>query len=249
MRIHSRENRFWNPSVRAWKRAAVAIALVSSTLGTAFFPGCVLETERKGPVILFMGNSITLNAPAPDLKWYGTWGMAASVPEKDYLHQTVELLKEKGMAVEPHVGERNCVPCDGGIDEQAQNREQIRRLRPRYVVVQLSEHSFEIELKSGKMKAQYISLLKMLHEEGVPRVYCLGAWGERAPDELRGTAIQAALSGFPEYRFVDISPIVRDSANYGDPAAFTDLAVLWHPGDRGMRALAETVSAVVWADR
>src|SRR5689334_12442613 len=144
MRIHRRENRFWNPSGPAFKRAAAAIALIFSALGTAFFPGCFFETERKGPVILFMGNSITQNAPAPDLKWYGTWGMAASAPEKDYLHRTVTLLKEKGLDVEPHVGERNCVPCDGGIEEQARNREQIRRLRPRYVVIQLSEHSFDI---------------------------------------------------------------------------------------------------------
>lgn len=249
MRIHRRENRFRDPSGRASRRMAVAIALIFSALGTAFFPGCFFETERKGPVILFMGNSITQNAPAPDLKWYGTWGMAASAPENDYLHQTVSLLKEKGMDVEPHVGERNCVPCDGGIDEQAQNREQIRRLRPRYVVVQLSEHSFDIELRSGKMKAQYISLLEMLHQEGVPHVYCLGAWGEKSPDEPRGTAIQAALFGFPEYRFLDIAAIVRDSANYGDPASFTDAAVLWHPGDRGMRAIAETVSQAVWSDR
>jgi hypothetical protein len=249
MRIHRRENRFWNPSVRASKGPALAIALIFSALGTAFFPGCFFETERKGPVILFMGNSITQNAPAPYLNWFGTWGMAASAPEKDYLHQTVSLLKEKGMDVEPHVGERNCIPCDGGIEEQTVNREQIRRLRPRYVVVQLSEHSFDIELRSGKMKAQYADLLKMLHEEGVPHVYCLGAWGEKSPDEPRGTAIQAALHGFPEYRFLDISASVRDSANYGDPALFTDAGVLWHPGDRGMRAIAETVSAAVWTDR
>lgn len=251
MRIARSLLRFWNPTARARMGAAGAIALAIATLGTPLLPGCVFETERKGPVILFMGNSITFNLrdTAAGSEWHGDWGMAASALDKDYVHRTVARLKEKGMDVDARIGERNCVPCDGAIDEQAHAVEQLRRLRPEYVVVQLSEHSFEIELRSGKMTAQYKSLLRLLRDEGVPHVYCLGAWGEKSPDDARATAIKAALWDFPEYRFLDISALSRDTLNYGDTKMFSNPFIAWHPGDRGMDGIASVIAEAVWADR
>lgn len=249
MRIPRREIRFWNPSAGAWRRAAGAITLAFSTLGTPFLPGCVFETERKGPVILFMGNSITLHDTLPAVGWNGAWGMAASAPDKDYVHRTVARLKDRGMEVDARIGERNCVPCDGAIDEQAHAVEQLRRLRPRYAVVQLSENNFDIELRSGKMTAQYKSLLRVLRDEGVPHVYCLGAWGEKSPDDARATAIKAALWDFPGYRFLDISGLSNDTLNYGDTTMFSNRFVAWHPGDRGMDGIASVIADAVWSDR
>ncbi|GEM_PF-1277812 len=250
MRIPWPEHRFWNPSAAAWRRTAGALAFVYSTLGTALLPGCVFETEHKGPVILFMGNSITLNLPAPEAGWSGNWGMAASAPDKDYVHQTIALLKAQGMEADGRIADKDfCEPCDGGIDEQAHNMAQVRRLHPRYVIVQLSEHSFDIELRSGKMTRQYQSLLQGLRDEGVPHVYCLGAWNEKSPAAPHGVAIREALSDFPQYRFLDISSVAQDTLNYGDTTVFKNVYVAWHPGDKGMRGLAGIISDAILGDR
>lgn len=196
-----------------------------------------------------MGNSITWHTPAPHLGWTGNWGMAATSMESDYAHQTVRLLREKGMRVEMELADRDCPDCDGAIDEQVHNMDQVRRLRPRYVVVQLTEHSGDIELRSGKMTEQYRSLLGALRKEGVPHVYCISAWGETALNQPHAERLATALSGFPEYEMVDITAVAGDSLNYGDKSLFSDPHVAWHPGDRGMLGMAEALSEAVWADR
>lgn len=175
--------------------------------------------------------------------------MAATGLEKDYVHQTSRLLREKGLDLEPIIADRNCPNCDGAIDEQIHNMAQVRQLQPRYVVVQLSEHSGEIELRSGKMTAQYMQLLQALREAGVPHVYCLTSWGEKDLNEPHNQSIIQTLKNFSDYSLVDISAVAADKANYGDSTAFSDGAVLWHPGDQGMLGIAQTLSEAIWADR
>ena len=210
---------------------------------------CVFETRTEAPKVLFMGNSITYNRPVPEIGWDGAWGMAASARDSDYVHQTVRLLAERGLAVEAHVADRDCPDCDGAIDEQIHNMDQVERLKPRYVIVQLSEHSQEIELRSGKMTEQYRKLLRGLDSLGVPHVYCLGTWSEAAEEGPYAQAIHYAVREFPGVRYLSIRHVSADPANYGDPALFGDTGVLWHPGDKGMLGIARVIADAIWEDR
>ncbi len=57
----------------------------------------VFDATKKGPRVLFVGNSITLHGPRPTIGWTNNWGMAASALDKDYVH----LLQKKIVAVQP----------------------------------------------------------------------------------------------------------------------------------------------------
>lgn len=55
------------------------------------------DAAKKGPRVLFVGNSITLHGPRPQIGWTNNWGMAASARDRDYVH----LLQKRIVAVQP----------------------------------------------------------------------------------------------------------------------------------------------------
>ena len=57
------------------------------------------DATKKGPRVLFVGNSITLHGPRPQIGWTNNWGMAATARDKDYVH----LLQKKIVEVQPEV--------------------------------------------------------------------------------------------------------------------------------------------------
>ena len=55
------------------------------------------DAAKRGPRVLFIGNSITLHGPRPQIGWTNNWGMAATARDKDYVH----LLQKKIAAEYP----------------------------------------------------------------------------------------------------------------------------------------------------
>lgn len=49
--------------------------------------------------ILIVGNSITRHGPKAEIGWERDWGMAASAPERDYVHRLFAMLKADGQDV------------------------------------------------------------------------------------------------------------------------------------------------------
>lgn len=50
--------------------------------------------KGNGIRVLYVGNSITKHAPRPETGWYNDCGMAASTPDKDYVHLLQKKIKQ-----------------------------------------------------------------------------------------------------------------------------------------------------------
>lgn len=220
----------------------MTVALASLILTLA---ACVFETRHHPPKILFLGNSITFSGRSEPFQWPHAHGMAASAESRDYVHQTVRILKEKGLELEPVLGSRDCQICDGVIGEHLERVSDVRRIRPRYVVVQLGENATEAEIQSGRLTREYRELLQGLKDNGARRIFCISNWDEDTLGTPRNEAILRAVRHFPGIRVVDISKVSQDPAAFGDSLLFPDVNVRWHPGDKGMEGIATLLASAI----
>lgn len=224
-------------------RTPLASAALVAMLG-----GCVFESRYQPPKILFLGNSITFVGKQPWVGWNHEHGMAASDQSKDYVHQTVRILKEKGLELEPVLGSRDCEICDGVIGEHIERLADVREIKPRYVVVQLGENADMVEIRSGRLTEQYGTLLQGLKDNGARKIYCVSNWDEDSLADVHNEAILRAIRKHRDVKVVDITALAKDKANYGDSLLFPNADVRWHPGDRGMQGIAQAIASAILED-
>ena len=225
---------------------------IASALGpflAVCLASCIFETRYRPPLILFLGNSIT-EAPKNDsVGWPRAGGMAASAPDKDYVHQTLRILRAKGMDVDGVLGSRDCDICESVIGEHMENIDELDTLKPRYVVVQLGENSSLAQAEGGQLTREYKELLAAIFARGEAEVFCVGQWDEASVNGPRNKAVRTALLSHPSAHYVDITALAGHKEYYGDSALYKDAGVLWHPGDAGMLGIAQALSASIWEHR
>ena len=197
--------------------------------------------QLKADRIVFLGNSITLHGPAETVQWAGNWGMAASEQEKDYVHLVVNSLarltgrKPAIMVANIADFERNHTAFD--VDA---NFKKFFDFQPDMVVVAIGENVPPLSSEQAKAnyKAGFLKLLKAIKEHGQPTIFVRSCfWADPGKDEIMRQDC-AAVGGV----FVDASSLGRDPANAARAERFFPHGgVAGHPGDQGMKALADAL--------
>lgn len=195
--------------------------------------------------VLFLGNSITLHGPAPQIGWTGNWGMAASESEKDYVHLlTANIAQVAGSQPETMV--RNIAAFERGyatFDIAKEFRKELD-FNANLVIVAIGENVPELatEDERAKYAAAFARLLTALKQQGKPAIFVRSSfWPHATKDDImRKVSADAGVT------FVDIAKLGSDKSNAArSERKIEHEGVAAHPGDKGMRAIADEIFAAI----
>ncbi len=189
--------------------------------------------------ILFLGNSITLHGPAPEIGWTGNWGMAASAPERDYVHRLLDRIS-KASGGTPKVMIRNIADFERRLTD-VNIREALKEelaFEADVVILAIGENASSPKTDEARKRFSDAlrDLLAQLGQHGHPKVFVRSQfWPDAEKDRLLKKACGDA-GGI----FVDLGKLGIDPANSARSERQIEHAgVAGHPGDKGMTAIAD----------
>jgi len=191
--------------------------------------------------VLFVGNSITRHGPKPSIGWNVDWGMAASAPEKDYVHRVVA-------GIEAARGPVDWCIAQGAVWERSFTDPAIlpthfaaaRAFRADTVIVRIGENTDRSLLAANDYAAAFAEMVRFFAPNPAARVVVTDLfWASPAIDEPIRQA--ARENGWTLVALGDLG--ARDEMKA--IGLFSHAGVAGHPGDEGMRAIAERILAAL----
>lgn len=249
----------WNPDPKNPRLPLLPAAKTKSSEQVTLVPyGCtkfrisMFPVTAEPPVkpanirrILFLGNSITLHGPNTDIGWPGNWGMAASSEDKDYVHLVTSALAQHTKST-PQIMVKNIADFERNYatyDVDLQMKD-LFAFDPDLVVLAIGENVSPLgsEVAQSQFKAGVLSILRCALAKRHPLVVVRSCfWPDAAKDKMLSQACQEA-GGI----FVDVGPLGREPANAARAERpFKHDGVAGHPGDKGMKALADAIVQAV----
>jgi len=190
--------------------------------------------------VLIYGNSIALHGRAPKIGWNADWGMAASAREKDFAHLVVSGLEAKrGERADFRI--RNLALLERNFRTNLTHFADLASdvaYAPDYVVIAIGENVPSIgEMDVSDYTRFLVTLAKPLVESAKrPRVVMRSPFWRNAV-KADCTATAAAEVGAT---YVDAGPLGEQESNMA-LGLFEHKGVARHPGDLGMRRLADLI--------
>lgn len=217
----------------------LAVLATMGGIGTAGAEGPKLSEVHK---VLFLGNSITRHGPAPHIDWHGDWGMAATAPEKDYVHLVAAAVAKRSGG-EPEILVRNIADFERGYADYdvAEKMKDLFAFDADLVVLAIGENTpeFASPEEAAKFQAGVAKILEGVRRDGRRPIVVVRScfWPVESKDaRLRAAAKEA------DAIFLDIADLGRDPANAArSERPYKHEGVAGHPGDRGMKAIADAI--------
>ena len=193
----------------------------------------------QGKRVMFMGNSMTLHGIKEDIGWHGEWGMAASAPEKDYVHCLMRAIK--GATSDPTFCICQVAAWESSYKDGREffpRYENAMQFRPDILVMRYIENCPKADFDPEIFKAESKLLLSKLCKEGTQVILTTGFWRHPGDDAIRELAKEMDL------------PLVElgDLGERDDMKAiglFEHRGVANHPGDLGMQAMSDRIFQIL----
>lgn len=201
----------------------------------------IVRTIRNGGnlKVLFLGNSITRHAPAPQIGWDYDWGMSASAEDRDYVHVAVKMLEERFGEID------YCTACCADWErnhhrlELLDNWREARDFEADIVVCRLGENvnTHEDNPEFCNFATHLDAMIKYFCKKPDTRVIVTELFW---PKEILDTPIrQVAMDN--NYDFVRLNDLGTKDENMAVDGRFWHRGVSIHPNDLGMQRIAERI--------
>lgn len=195
-----------------------------------------LGNENAKTRVLVVGNSITRHGPLKEIGWERDWGMAASSPEKDYVHRLYAKLTEDGQDVFMRI--RQCSFWERNFlkEDVLANYDAEKAFHADIVVFRLGENVAQED------KPYFKEALKKFIAHICPTsgrtVYTTCFWKndivDQAIEEVAKERDEVCLDGF----------LAKDETNMA-LGQFEHSGVAGHPSDKGMEEMAELIFRIL----
>lgn len=199
-----------------------------------------MNKEGKGKRVMFVGNSITLHGINEELGWLLHCGMAASAPEKDYVHLLSDKISEK------YEDAAFCI-CQVASWERAYKNgtevlkefEEARNFGADIIVMRMIENCPGSEFDAEAFHKEYKNLIDYLNLSGKAEIICTsGFWKHPGDGDIEAVAKENG------YGFVYLGDL-GELDEYKAIGLFEHSGVANHPGDKGMEAIAERIFELI----
>ncbi len=185
--------------------------------------------------VMFVGNSITRHAPAPHIGWTLDCGMAASSPEKDYVHLLADRISAKRDAYfcicQVASWERS---YKNGSDSY-QLYEAARRFEADIIIMRAVENCPHNGFDGSCFETEYKNLIYYLNGKHTHKIILTSSfWKHPADDYIENIAGENSLLYI---KLNDLGELDEMKAI----GLFEHSGVASHPGDTGMQTIADRI--------
>ena len=199
-----------------------------------------INLAGKGKRIMFVGNSITLHGILPSIGWYNECGMAASKKENDYVHILMEMINKvipdsKFCICQVAEWERNYK--DGELKHSL--FQDARNFNADIIVARFIENCPKDSFDSSIFKKEFDSIIAFLNKSQKAKIILTtGFWRHPGDNVIIEYAKENNLS------CVELGDL-GEREEMKAIGFFEHSGVANHPGDLGMKNIAERIFNVI----
>lgn len=195
--------------------------------------------------ILILGNSITRHRPKPDIGWTDDWGMAASALEKDYVHLLLARLTHAAGGKAPVSMVDNIAPFEREYPayDISGTFKQYADFQPDCVVLAIGENIAKPDSPDSEAALhQALTTGLMVISQDTPELFVRSCFW---PEAIKDHILRRVCADF-HGTFVDISALHLNEIHFARAErSFSNNDVAKHPGDAGMKAIADAIFTAI----
>lgn len=185
--------------------------------------------------ILILGNSITHHKPAPEVGWNSDWGMAASARDRDYVHLLTSNFRK--IQRRAKVSFFNVADYENAywVYELAALDTMVK-VKQDLIILRFAENVNSTYVVDNNFKKHYLRLIEHLKKSHPnAKIICTSGFWE---NPKVGSIIEECAT---ETKSIFVSLSQLDKPEYMAWGKFAHTGVAAHPGDTGMKAIADLI--------